>query len=103
MAEIIVLTAEEFDRRLKELEASLQATVTETIRSHFKEREEPGPAGEGLLTKKEAAALLSVSTSTVDNYARAGRLTRHYIGKSVRFERREVLGLAKTKNSNEQQ
>lgn len=55
------------------------------------------PATDDLLTKAEAAALLSCSRSTIDNAARAGRLRRHYIGKSVRFTRGEVLALAKVK------
>lgn len=55
----------------------------------------PGQAGEAFISKKQAARLLSCSTSTIDNYARANHLTRHYIGKAVRFDRQEVLGLAK--------
>jgi len=54
---------------------------------------------EQLLTKKQAAKLLGVSPSTIDNHARAGRLPRRYIGKSVRFSREEVLQLAKEKTS----
>lgn len=53
------------------------------------------PAADDLLTKAEAAALLSCSRSTIDNAARAGKLRRHYIGKAVRFTRGEVLALAK--------
>jgi excisionase family DNA binding protein len=51
------------------------------------------------LKKKEAAETLSVSQSTIDNYAREGILTRHYVGKSVRFEREQVLTLARTHQS----
>lgn len=47
------------------------------------------------VTKKQAAQQLNCSTSTIDNYARAGRLTRHYIGRTVRFKLEEVLALAK--------
>lgn len=50
---------------------------------------------EDLLTKKEAAQLLKCSTSTVDNYARSGILTRFYLGRSVRFKRKELLQLIK--------
>ncbi len=50
-----------------------------------------------LLTKKEAARLLGVSPSTIDNHARAGNLTRLYIGKSVRFSREQVTSLAQGK------
>lgn len=55
------------------------------------------PAADDLLTKAEAAAILSCSRSTIDNAARAGKLRRHYIGKSVRFTRGEVLALARVK------
>lgn len=54
------------------------------------------------VSKREAARLLSCSQSTIDNYARAGRLKRHYIGKSVRFDRLEVLSLAKGHTSTKQ-
>lgn len=57
----------------------------------------PEPAGDDLLSKKDAARLIGCSQSTIDNHARAKRLERYYIGKSVRFRRNEVLALAKTK------
>lgn len=47
------------------------------------------------ISKKQAAALLSCCASTIDNYARAKILTRYYVGKSVRFDRKQVLSLAK--------
>jgi len=55
----------------------------------------PDEAAPLYVSKKEAARLISVCPSTIDNAARAGRLRRHYVGKSVRFERSQVLGLAK--------
>lgn len=48
------------------------------------------------VSKREAARLISVCQSTIDNAARAGKLKRHYVGKSVRFNRVEVLALAKS-------
>jgi excisionase family DNA binding protein len=55
------------------------------------------PAIEGqLLTKKEAANLLKVSTSTIDGYARAGVLERVKIGTGhggVRFRQADVLAI----------
>ena len=56
------------------------------------------PDVEQLLSKKQAAKLLGVCSSTIDNHARAGNLTRKYIGKSVRFSRDEVTKLAKGKD-----
>jgi len=50
---------------------------------------------EQLINKKQAAKLLGVCTTTIDNHARAGNLTRRYIGKSLRFSRNEVLKLSK--------
>lgn len=55
------------------------------------------PESEQLLTKKQAAKLIGVCSSTIDNHARAGNLTRRYIGKAVRFSRDEVLKLAQEK------
>src|SRR5690349_3176284 len=56
----------------------------------------PAAAGQAFVSKKQAAQLLSCSTSTIDNHARNGKLTRHYVGqKSVRFDRLQVLELAK--------
>ncbi len=47
------------------------------------------------VSKREAARLIGVCQSSVDNFARRKQLTRHYFGKAVRFERAEVLALAK--------
>ncbi|MEI7587071.1 MAG: helix-turn-helix domain-containing protein [Runella sp.] len=47
------------------------------------------------INKMQAASILAVSRSTVENLARAGSIKRHYIGKkAVRYERKEVLELA---------
>lgn len=54
------------------------------------------------VSKKEAARLLGVCTSSIDNAARAGKLKRHYVGKSVRFDRSEVLALAKAHTNHKQ-
>lgn len=59
------------------------------------EIQEPDPGQ--LLTTKESARLLGVSPSTIGNHARAGNLTRLYIGKSVRFSREQVTSLAQGK------
>jgi excisionase family DNA binding protein len=60
----------------------------------------PGEAGSAFVSKRQAAALLDCSISTIGNYARAGKLKRHYIGgKSVRFDRAEVLALAERTTS----
>lgn len=53
----------------------------------------PAPTEDDLLTKRQAAALLRCSTSTIGNFARAGKLQRFYLGRVVRFKRGEVLNL----------
>jgi len=48
------------------------------------------------ITKKQAAALINCSVSTIDNARRAGKIKAYRIGaKAVRFEKSEVLNLAK--------
>lgn len=66
---------------------------------HSTSKQKPLPPKENdipFLTKKQAAKKLSCSTSTIDNYARAGKLTRHYLGRVVRFKEEEVLDLVKS-------
>lgn len=62
----------------------------------------PGQAAANYVTKREAARLISVCVSTIDNAARAGKIKRHYVGKSVRFLRSEVLALAKSHTNHKQ-
>lgn len=64
--------------------------------SHFPKGLSTAPADndDGLITKKEAAKLLSCSTSTIDNYRRSGKLKKYNVGTSVRFKKSEVLELA---------
>ena len=44
---------------------------------------EPGQAAPPYVSKREAARLLGLCTSSVDNAARRGELKRHYVGKAV--------------------
>ncbi len=101
MSKLIVITAEEletiFDARLK---AALQHYAPQP-KPHQPDVE-PGEAGQTYVSKRQAARLLDCSPSTVDNNARRGLLRRHYIGKSVRFLRSEVLGLAKANTYHKQ-
>lgn len=64
--------------------------------------DEPGEASQTYVSKRQAARLLDCCTSTIDNHARAGHLTRHYVGKSVRFDRQQVLALAKRNQPHKQ-
>ena len=98
---IIVISPEELesivDARLK--------VFLERFAAQTKQRQPddvPGQAGANYVSKREAARLISVCPSTIDNNARAGKLKRHYVGKSVRFDRGEVLALAKSHTNRRQ-
>ncbi len=87
----------------------LKTLISEALRKELKQiappprmEELPGQAGEAYVNKRQAAKLLSCSPSTIDNHARARNLTRHYVGKAVRFDRQEVLALAKRHTSTKQ-
>lgn len=87
----------------EELHALIIDSVNACLRHHAAQRpprqeDQPAEAGQ-FISKRAAARLLDCCTSTVDNFARAGRLKRHYIGRSVRFSRAQVLGLADGKQS----
>ena len=62
----------------------------------------PGQAAPTHVSKREAARLLGCSQGTVDNFARAGKLKRSYLGKSVRFDRAQVLGLTRSHTNSKQ-
>jgi hypothetical protein len=50
-----------------------------------------------LMTRREVADFLGVSTGTIDGYCRAGKLTKHYVGpgdKMPRFRRADVVKFA---------
>lgn len=83
----------------QDLEALVIDCVQVCLKRHAAQRPEkwdatPEQAGEVFVSKKQAARLLDCSQSTIDNFARSGRLTRSYVGKAVRFDRQQVLSLA---------
>lgn len=78
----------------QELKTLVRQSVSEGVEAALLQVKQNEPEG-NLLKKKDAARLLSCSTSTIDNLARAGKLTRRYVGKkAVRFDREQVLSLA---------
>jgi excisionase family DNA binding protein len=83
------------------IKALIEQAVQNALNAQPAPRRDNAPDKEAatFVTKLEAARLISVCPSTIDNAARDGRLKRHYVGKSVRFEREQVLQLAKP-NSN---
>ena len=97
-----------YERIRQEFEAILDKRLDLAFQRHAApnpppRNDKPTEAGQAFLSKKQAARLLSCSPSTIDNHARAGRLTRHYVGgKSVRFDRQQVLSLAQ-KHTNHKQ
>ena len=91
----------------EDLEALVAHQLDLAFRRHSQPKQRqpddaPGEAGQTFVSKKQAARLLDCSPSTIDNHARAGHLTRHYVGKSVKFDRQQVLGLAKRNLSHKQ-
>jgi len=79
------------DRRLSQIE-SLLLDLKHAPQNH---NTAPDAVAPPFVSKREAAQLIRVCTSTIDNAARAGKLKRHYVGKAVRFDRAQVLALAK--------
>ena len=79
-----------------EVENLVRRTAAATVEAMQKSATAAAVGGNSpFLTKKEAADLLSCCTGTIDSWARAGRLNRHYFGKNVRFERAQLLALAR--------
>ncbi len=80
---------------VNELEAMIVNCVNACLRTHEGKKTLTEPENmEQLITKKEAAKLLSVHVSTIDNLRRDGSLTRYNIGKSARFKRGDIYELA---------
>lgn len=88
--EIIVIPKQELEAMLARFAADLRADMAAQIR-----QAQPRTLPD-LLTRKEAANELRVSVKTVDNYARAGLLTKVATAAGVRFRRGDV---EKMKNS----
>lgn len=86
----------------KEIKTLVLDCLKQALKHHYVQSRHDQKDRDLFLTKREAARLLSCSTSTIDNYARAGKLTRNYLGKTVRFRREEVLKLTEPSNLNHQ-
>ncbi|NJB86162.1 excisionase family DNA binding protein [Lewinella marina] len=80
-----------------ELEELLEQTTLRAVKACLTLMKLPtGGQGEEYLKKREAARLLNVSTATIDNYVRRGKLAKYPFGnQQVRFKRQEVLALIK--------
>ncbi len=51
---------------------------------------ESGSKENRYFTRKQAAAYLSIALSTLDLWVRLGKLKKHSLGKSIRFDRSEI-------------
>lgn len=56
-----------------------------------------------MLTRREAAKLLSISLGTLDSWAKEGRVTKHRAGGVVRFRKDELLSNFKSLNGSKYQ
>jgi len=82
----------------EDLRALIIDSVNECLNAQTKKQDRftDSEPTEARITKKQAAALINCSVSTIDNARRAGKITAYRIGgKAVRFEKSEVLNLAK--------
>lgn len=90
------------DSRLENIEVLLLDLKRHATQQPAKRDDATGEAAPVYVSKREAAHLIGVCTSTIDNAARAKKIRRHYVGKSVRFLRTEVLALAKANTNHKQ-
>lgn len=90
---MISFNEEQFEKKIESIFLGCLHTVFDDYFKNQSKEDNQDP--DKLLTKKEAAELLSCATSTIDNYRRSGIIKRHYIGSSVRFKRTELLDAVK--------
>lgn len=85
---LVVTTPEELTRLIEEATAR---AIKVSLRRFDRTTTD---TNEDYLSKSKAARLLGVSTSTIDNYVRQGKLRKYpFTGKTVRFKRAELLAL----------
>jgi hypothetical protein len=72
------------------LASALRPVVTDAVAEALAELH-PATAPAEILTRKQAAALLQVSTHQLDRLAEAGKVRRHYVMESPRYCRSELL------------
>ena len=70
----------------------LLGEITKAVRSELDARTPPtAPPAEELLTRDQAAQLLSITLPTLRDYTRKGFVIGYRIGTRVRYKRNEVL------------
>lgn len=75
------------------LEIMIRRAVREVVKDEFEKEVRTRKATDvpEMLTRKEAAKFLSVSASTLDNWAAAGKVSKHRSGATTRFKKSELL------------
>lgn len=82
---------------LEQFKTEISLSVRKEIENHFRTYETPKPNTE-LLTRKEAAKLLSISLPTLLDWTNTGRVSGYRIASRVRYKRAELeTSLAKIK------
>lgn len=68
------------------LEHAIRAAVADAIANDHAAPEQPAARGRRMVDRAGAADYLGVSPSTIDTWARAGRITRRRFGGVVRYD-----------------
>ena len=63
----------------------------------YLKRKESQKNGIEYLTKKEAAQIANVATSTIDNWRREGKIPIYRFGSAIRFKKSELLEFLESK------
>jgi len=69
----------------------LEALIKECLKSEIQKAVTPPKEEDTLITRKEAAKLLNVSTTTLSGYCKSGVLVSYRIGSLIRFKKSQVI------------
>lgn len=86
MAELVIMTADEFRTFMEEVAERVAQNMMEEFREEQQNRNQ-------LMTLKEAAKLLNVSAATIRRRMEEGLLPRLDVGGEIRFRRADVQNL----------
>jgi len=88
----IIQTTEE------ELQSLLRRTIKEVLIEAQLHADAKSEGHDNMLTVKDVASLIAMSTRSVAHFTKRGDLTSYKIGSSVRYKRIEVMGAMKAIN-----
>jgi len=74
---------------VSELKEIIAEVVNQQLTKHLPSVNQP-PPGNDLITRKEAAQLLSISLPTLSDFTKSGKITGYRIGTRVRYKRSEL-------------